>query len=166
MSPFFIQLLHFIFKVKSKDDVLNNANNRWNEARDAAGLSKQKTMSLNPPALVAFWEALRNNRTEVKADAMIALPEGTYLLGNVTMGSRIYIRHCYPDLWTLCWEMIHDEVNKLPHLVILGNPGIGKTFFGYVILLHLARAGATVVYESGILHKRFLFSHNAVAQGS
>ena len=62
--------------------------------------------------------------------------------------------------------MIHDEVNKLPHLVILGNPGIGKIFFGYVILLHLARAGATVVYESGILQKRFLFSHNAVAQGS
>jgi hypothetical protein len=50
--------------------------------------------------------------------------------------------------------------------VILGNPGIGKTFFGFVILLLLARDGATVVYESGGSQKRFLFSNDKVVAGS
>lgn len=50
--------------------------------------------------------------------------------------------------------------------MVLGNPGIGKTFFGYVLLLYLARMGATVVYESGLSQKRFLFSRDIVVQGS
>lgn len=83
---------------------------------------------LNPAPLVAFWKALVSDRTEVKAGALIKLPEGTYLLGDELLGSRIYIRSCYPKLWKLCQQRIHDEVEKTPHLVILGNPGIGKTF--------------------------------------
>ncbi|DAZ96716.1 TPA: hypothetical protein N0F65_011753 [Lagenidium giganteum] len=125
-----------------------------------------QSMSLNPPGLVAFWQAFLDDSTDVTADALVKLPEGTYILGDSSLGSRIYIRHCYPALWELCLERIHDEKTNTPHLVILGNPGIGKTFFGFVILLLLARAGATVVYESGGLKKRFLFTHNVVAQGS
>ncbi|KAG6971495.1 hypothetical protein JG687_00001988 [Phytophthora cactorum] len=121
---------------------------------------------MNPAALVAFWKAFRTIPTEIKADAVIALPEGTFLLGDSTLGSRIYIRFCYPQLWKLCWEIIHDKKMNTTHLVILGNPGIGKRFFGYVILLHLARVGATVVYESGGSNKRFLFSRDTVVQGS
>ncbi|EEY53770.1 crinkler (CRN) family protein, putative [Phytophthora infestans T30-4] len=125
-----------------------------------------QSMSFNPPALVAFRKAFLNDSTDVKADALVELPRDTYLLGDSTLGSRIYIRHCYPALWKLCHERIHDEKKNTPHLVILGTPGIGKTFFGFVIVLILARAGATVVYESGGLKKRFLFAHNVVAQGS
>ncbi|EEY61763.1 crinkler (CRN) family protein, partial [Phytophthora infestans T30-4] len=125
-----------------------------------------QSMSLNPPALVAFWNAFLNDSTDVKAGALVELPRDTYLLGDSTLGSRIYIRHCYPALWELCLERIHDEKTNTPHLVILGNPGIGKTFFGYVIVLHLVRTNETVVYESGGLKKRFLFAHNVVAQGS
>ncbi|EEY67030.1 crinkler (CRN) family protein, putative [Phytophthora infestans T30-4] len=125
-----------------------------------------QSMSLNPPALVAFRKAFLNDSTDVKAGALVELPRDTYLLGDSTLGSRIYIRHCYPALWELCLERIHDEKTNTPHLVILGNPGIGKTFFGYVIVLHLVRTNETVVYESGGLKKRFLFAHNVVAQGS
>ncbi|KAJ1547754.1 hypothetical protein HK096_000228 [Nowakowskiella sp. JEL0078] len=50
--------------------------------------------------------------------------------------------------------------------LILGNPGIGKTFFGFLILAHLARIGATVVYESGPMNQCFLFSSNRVAIGN
>ncbi|RLN57873.1 hypothetical protein BBJ29_009559 [Phytophthora kernoviae] len=121
-----------------------------------------ENMALNPPALVDFWKAFQAIRTEVEADAVIALPEETFLLGDLTQGSRIYIRRCYPKLLNVCWDMIHDEATNTPHLVILGNPGIGKTFFGYVILLHLARLGATVVYESGGSQQRFLFSHASI----
>ncbi|KAE9358081.1 hypothetical protein PF008_g2824 [Phytophthora fragariae] len=133
---------------------------------DGVSIHMPASMQLNPPALVAFWKAFLAVPTEVEADAVIALPEGTFLLGDSTLGSRIYVRRCYPQLWKVCWKMIHDKVTKTPHLVILGNPGIGKTFFGYIILLHLARAGATVVYESGGSKKRLLFSRDMVVQGS
>lgn len=121
-----------------------------------------QTMSLNPPALVQFWEAFRKDQTKVEADALIELPEGTYLMGDSTVGSRIYIRHCYPELWKLCQQLIHDEAMNTP----LGNPGIGKTFFGFVILLLLARDGATVVCESGILKQCYLFTNEMVVEGA
>eukprot|EP00644_Phytophthora_capsici_P018323 jgi/Phyca11/131973/e_gw1.125.9.1 len=126
----------------------------------------KKSMTFDPPPLVRFWRALQGDRTEFKADAVLTLPEGTFLLGNPMLGSRIYIRHCYPRLWQVCLKMINDEAMNTPHLVILGNPGIGKTYFGYVILWLLARSGNTVVYESRVCHRRFLFSQDMVVQGS
>ncbi|CAK4354847.1 unnamed protein product [Aphanomyces euteiches] len=124
------------------------------------------SMSLHPPALVAFWQAFQNDKTDLKAGALVDLPQATFLLGDSTLGSRLYIRHCYPALWEYCLKTIHDEKMNSPHLVILGNPGIGKTFFGFVILLLLAREGATVVYESGVLKQRFLLTNEIVAEGS
>ncbi|KAG6942282.1 hypothetical protein JG688_00018216 [Phytophthora aleatoria] len=86
-------------------------------------------MRLDVGALVAFWNALRRIPTQIIADAVIALPEGTIILGDSTQGSRIYIRRCCSQLWEVCWKMIHDKATNTTHLVILGNPGIGKTFF-------------------------------------
>ena len=171
-------------RLQNADQRLQNANERLKDARTAAGLSKHlppqdrqldvggvkfpvtQTMSLNPPALVQFWKAFLNDRTEVKADVLIELPRGTYIMGDSTLGSRIYIRHCYLELWKLCHQLIHDKNMNTPHLVILGNPGIGKTYFGFVILLLLARAGATVVYESGNFKKLYLFTKEIVAKGT
>jgi hypothetical protein len=133
---------------------------------DGANIHVTETVALNPPALVAFWEAFLAVPTEIQADAVVVLPEGVFLLGDPTQGSRIFIRRCYPPLLDVSWKFIHDKATETPHLVILGNPGIGKTFFGYVILLHLARTGATVVYESGGSKKRYLFSRDMVVQGS
>ncbi|KAF1780433.1 hypothetical protein GQ600_9104 [Phytophthora cactorum] len=117
-------------------------------------------MRLDVGALVAFWNALRRIPTQIIADAVIALPEGTFILGDSTQGSRIYIRRCCSQLWKVCWKMIHDKVTNTPHLES------AKRFIGYVILLHLARVGATVVYGSGGSKKRFLFSRDMVVQGS
>uniref|UniRef100_K3WQS3 Crinkler effector protein N-terminal domain-containing protein n=1 Tax=Globisporangium ultimum (strain ATCC 200006 / CBS 805.95 / DAOM BR144) TaxID=431595 RepID=K3WQS3_GLOUD len=80
----------------------------------------------HPSALVAFWEALANDSTTIKRDAVITLPQG--LLAKLL-------------------ELVETE--ESPHLAILGNPSIGKTYFGYVLLHHLAHQGTTVVYESG-----------------
>ncbi|KAF0704839.1 hypothetical protein AaE_014734 [Aphanomyces astaci] len=121
-------------------------------------------MTLYPPALVLFWKDLRADQTVVEANAVVELPEGTYLLGYPALGSKVYIRPCYPPLWKLCWEIIHDP--KSPHLVILGNPGIGKTFFGFFILLQLARENKTVVYESGMWMCRYLLSGDTVVEGT
>uniref|UniRef100_K3WFF0 Uncharacterized protein n=1 Tax=Globisporangium ultimum (strain ATCC 200006 / CBS 805.95 / DAOM BR144) TaxID=431595 RepID=K3WFF0_GLOUD len=76
------------------------------------------------------------------------------------------LRRCYSRLLETCWELIHDEEINTPHFILLGNPGIDKTFFGYVILHRLAREGVTVVYEGGGSRKRFLFSRDTIAQGS
>uniref|UniRef100_A0AAV1TNA3 Crinkler effector protein N-terminal domain-containing protein n=1 Tax=Peronospora matthiolae TaxID=2874970 RepID=A0AAV1TNA3_9STRA len=119
---------------------------------------------LNPPLLVDFWNALRTDTTEIAENAMIALPEGTFILGKPSLGSRIYIRHCYPRLWHVCWHALHRAEDEKSRLVILGNPGIGKTYFGYLVLLYLAHRRATVVYENAT--KRFLFCGEVVAIGS
>ncbi|RHZ39035.1 hypothetical protein DYB26_015819, partial [Aphanomyces astaci] len=122
------------------------------------------SIDLYPPELVAFWRALRTNHTAVEANAVVKLPEGIHLLGDPALGSQVYIRPCYPPLLTLCWEIIHDP--KSPHLVILGNPGIGKKFFGFFILLQLARDNKTVVYECGLSKSRYLFAGDTVVKGS
>eukprot|EP00644_Phytophthora_capsici_P011907 jgi/Phyca11/106457/e_gw1.12.537.1 len=130
---------------------------------DGVNIYVTSNMTLNPPDLVAFWRAFQAIDTKIEADSVIALPEGTFILGNPKVGSRIYIRPCYPQLWEVCWHIIHHET---PNLVILGNPGIGKTYFGYLLLLFLARLGKTVVYESRRTKRRFLFSRNVVIKGS
>ncbi|KAL3657052.1 hypothetical protein V7S43_018100 [Phytophthora oleae] len=88
-------------------------------AVDGVDIRVTESMTFNPPALVAFWRAFQAVRPEVEADAVIMLPEGTFLLGDPTIDSRIYIRHCYPQLWEICWQTIHDEAKNTPHLVIL-----------------------------------------------
>ncbi|KAF0775072.1 hypothetical protein AaE_001228, partial [Aphanomyces astaci] len=60
---------------------------------------------------------------------------------------------------------IHDMTT--PHVVIVGSLGIGKTFFGYLVLLRLAKAGKTVVYENGVTNTRILFSRDGtVVEGA
>eukprot|EP00842_Homolaphlyctis_polyrhiza_P001295 jgi/Hompol1/2166/HPOL_005862-RA len=76
----------------------------------------------------------------------------------------MFIRQCYPKLLETALAIVDNS--KSPHLVILGNPGIGKTYFGYVLLLHLARSNATVVYQSGKEGQRYLFSADGVFKGN
>ncbi|KAF0774649.1 hypothetical protein AaE_001650 [Aphanomyces astaci] len=113
------------------------------------------------PALVAFWKALG---AVVEANAVVTLPKEIYLFGDPALGSQLFVRPCYPPLWKLCWKSIHDPL--FPHLVILGNPGIGKTFFGFFILLQLARENKTVIYECGLSKSRYLFAGDTVVKGS
>uniref|UniRef100_A0AAV1TNW5 Crinkler effector protein N-terminal domain-containing protein n=1 Tax=Peronospora matthiolae TaxID=2874970 RepID=A0AAV1TNW5_9STRA len=115
-------------------------------------------------SLDKFWKVFRECYTgaDLAAGAVIALPEDTFILGNESLGSHIYIRHCYPQLWNTCL----DTFERARHLVILGSPGIGKTYFCYLILLYLARDGKTVVYETGRRKMRILFSGELVVQGS
>lgn len=54
-------------------------------------------------------------------------------------------------------SLLGDHPRSIPHLVILGNPWIGKPYFGYVFLLRLALLGATVVNKSGPLKRRYLY---------
>ncbi|TMW57981.1 hypothetical protein Poli38472_013455 [Pythium oligandrum] len=133
---------------------------------DGVGIPITEGMKINPPELVAFWNALATCTTAIEVDALIKLAEGAYLLGDSSLGSSIYVRHCYPQLLDHCWKVIHDESTGIPHIVVLGNPGIGKTFFGYLILLHLARRGSTVVYETRARKRCYLFTSGKAFIGS
>lgn len=77
---------------------------------------------------------------------------------------RLYVCHCYPQLWNVCLSALDRP--GVHNLAILGNPGIGKTFFRYLILLHLARCKTTVVYKPAGREDRFLFCGEIALAGS
>ena len=113
------------------------------------------------PAIASFWAAFRNYSIPLKGNTLIQLPDNVFILGNVSIGSTIFIRPCYPDLFKISLSIV-QSVN-IRHLVILGNPGIGKTYFGYFLLLQLARSGDTVIYESATLQGfLYLFTPHGV----
>uniref|UniRef100_A0AAV1TTW0 Crinkler effector protein N-terminal domain-containing protein n=1 Tax=Peronospora matthiolae TaxID=2874970 RepID=A0AAV1TTW0_9STRA len=116
--------------------------------------------------LAKFWKAFREDytNTDLIAGNLIALPENTFILGQEKYGSCMYVRHCYPQLWNVCLGALKRP--EIHNLVILGNPGIGKTFFGYFILLHLARRNETVVFEPARGEDRFLFCGGTAVAGS
>uniref|UniRef100_A0AAV1TQZ5 Crinkler effector protein N-terminal domain-containing protein n=1 Tax=Peronospora matthiolae TaxID=2874970 RepID=A0AAV1TQZ5_9STRA len=116
--------------------------------------------------LAKFWKAFQEDYTDTDlvAGNLIVLPEDTFILGQGICGSCMYVRHCYPQLWNVCLDALERPVIR--NLVILGNPGIGKTFFGYFILLYLARRTETVVYDAAGSTKRFLFHGKQAVVGT
>src|SRR3546814_8311690 len=57
-------------------------------------------------------------------------------------GSQLVIRQCYKDLWR--------NITSNPHrrIVIMGSPGIGKSWFLFFCMYMLAKAGQSFVYVS------------------
>ncbi|CAI5730077.1 unnamed protein product [Hyaloperonospora brassicae] len=117
-----------------------------------------KHMVVNDPPLIAYWKALAATSTEVVAGTVVTLPKGIYLLGDPALGSHIYVRRCFPELWMSFYGS--DE-----GVGILGTSGIGKTYVGYFFLLCLALRGKTVVYERAGAHECILFSGNVAVRG-
>nr|CAG8458407.1 1932_t:CDS:2 [Entrophospora candida] len=103
------------------------------------------------------WNALKNGSKE---NQFLRLSkEASYILGDDDKGSNppaLFIRDCYIHLSEIILE--DDNIRRLR---ITGNPGIGKTFFGYYLLHLLAMRNKTVIY-----HKcdktPILFSEEAV----
>ena len=87
-------------------------------------------------SLLNFWTAFTNYSNPLEENTVVQLPENVFILGNDSIGSSIYIRPCYPKLLETTVSIVESVETR--HLIILGNPGIGKTYFGYFLLLHLA----------------------------
>ena len=60
--------------------------------------------------------------------SFLNLPNGVHILGDPDKPSTLLIRKCYGDLATV---ILDDNVRRIR---ITGNPGIGKTYFGYYLL--------------------------------
>ncbi|GES74408.1 crinkler (CRN) family protein, putative [Rhizophagus clarus] len=113
---------------------------------------KRKKHDTDDQKLERFWRALKNGEImENKNGEFLKLPEdGNYLLDQDEQGSNtnepnkpsLFVRRCYHDLY----EMIFNNV-KVRRWRISGNPGIGKTFFCFYLLYHLARTNQTVIYH-------------------
>jgi len=112
-----------------------------------------------------FWTALKEYSAPIQENTLIQLPEGVFILGNRSIGSSIFVRPCYPKLLKISLDIVNSA--NTPNLIILGTPGIGKTYFGYFILLHLARLGATVIYESALQKEyMYLFTPDDIVVGN
>lgn len=66
-----------------------------------------------------FWQALPQAKLHQN---VLTLPAGITWLGETESGRQMLVRRCYSDLLSL----VHSE----RHAVVLGTPGIGKSWFG------------------------------------
>ncbi|CAG8825290.1 24523_t:CDS:1, partial [Dentiscutata erythropus] len=89
------------------------------------------------------------------------LPEGAYFLGDKDQVTILYIRKCYIHLA----DIVFNE--KIHRCRITGNPGIGKTFFGFYLLYFLSRQNKTIVYHKArqcpiLFNKQHIFCSNDI----
>jgi len=127
--------------------------------------SKRRKIEINSEALRTLWNALKNGKVdEIESGQFLQFSEEvSYLTGKNEQGSKIstlFIRECYLHLS----KMIFENVNVC-RWRITGNPGIGKTFFGYYLLHHLAQQFKTVVYHKYNMPP-ILFSKESVFSSS
>lgn len=79
-------------------------------------------------------------------------------MARMRLGSKLFVRSCYVDVW----PEVEKALNEGKATLILGTPGIGKSHFGFLILLLLVRRGETVVYQGREERSRILFSAPSV----
>ncbi|CAG8619216.1 16748_t:CDS:2, partial [Racocetra persica] len=122
--------------------------------------SKRRKYDNDNEKLERFWNALKDGKVE-KHDGgqFLELSRDVYyLLGKDEQGSNIstlFIRECYHHLSNIIFG------NENVRWRITGNPGIGKTFFGYYLLYLLSQQRKTVVYHK-LDKSPILFSEEGV----
>ncbi|CAG8840757.1 22424_t:CDS:2, partial [Gigaspora margarita] len=85
-----------------------------------------------------FWKFLANAKID---NSFLKLPEGIYFLGDKEQGAILYMRICYVHLA----DIVFNE--NIRRCRITGNPGIGKTFYGFYLLYLLSKQNKTIVYH-------------------
>jgi hypothetical protein len=97
------------------------------------------------------WNALRNGKiinVNFSNDyQFLYLPkDASYLLGNDNEEQLLFIRDCYHHLANI---ILNDKTNdEKKYRRVIGNPGIGKTYFSYYLLYQLAQQNKPVIYNS------------------
>jgi hypothetical protein len=84
---------------------------------------------------------LKNTTFDAKKSDIFKLNKNIKFFGLDNETSKLFIRKCYGYLLGVVQDV------KIRKLRITGNPGIGKTFFGYYLLYDLIKKNKTVVYD-------------------
>jgi hypothetical protein len=112
----------------------------------------------------SFWAFITATKPEIAEGSLTKLPDDVQLIGG-RPGLQIFIRFCYPQLLQHVLELTENK--EKPNVVILGNPGIGKSYFGYLLVWYLVNQGITVVYENrSSLDVCVLITPDSVERGS
>lgn len=72
-------------------------------------------------------------------DDVLQLPNGATFFNADLLPSKLYVRTAYKDPYS-CTSSWRD-------ILVIGNPGVGKSFFALYKLYQLLHDGATIVYE-------------------
>ena len=110
-----------------------------------------------PESYQKFWQALQGLETvEVDGHQLLVLPEGAYLLGDPSLGSKMLCRTCYSTLMSVAAEA--DAEFGIRKVILTGNPGIGKTLGIVEVMRVAASRRVTVVLQLGKeKDERYLF---------
>ena len=110
------------------------------------------------PMVEKFYAALKN----AEVTDFLTLPDEATFLGDPSLPSSLFIRKAYKDLHNL----IHtNEKHSKDSALVLGNPGIGKSYFSYYELYRLLQQlkdDETIVYESVALEVFMVFDAQKV----
>ncbi|KJE94920.1 hypothetical protein CAOG_05461 [Capsaspora owczarzaki ATCC 30864] len=129
--------------------------------------------------LVTFWRALlagqvteQPHRVNGVDFVFLVLPDDVVWMGKRRMGRTLMVRECYPALF----DIITNSGAERQPWVVIGNPGIGKTFFSAYFLYRIVQrwrddpqSELTVVYEPAQLEAKpryLLCSDQTVSKGS
>ncbi|RIA84995.1 hypothetical protein C1645_831457 [Glomus cerebriforme] len=112
--------------------------------------------------LQKVWNTFKNTPDENFGVPFLQFSEDvSYLFGKDDQSNNIttlFIRKIYRHLSKII------ERTGTRHFIIIGNPGIGKTFFGYYLLYKLAQQNKTVIYHKHDMLP-ILFSNNTSYSG-
>ena len=132
-------------------------------------LAAQPSIDLGPSAglpsvahLVSDVEAFRLACLDLDVDSIqykdvVELRTGVWIMGDMILGSRLFIREPYPEFLGMILEIFGDKSKSFPHIIVMGTPGIGKSFFGYLVAMILIRRGQSVVFEYARGNRSFYF---------
>jgi hypothetical protein len=129
-----------------------------------AGASAASTGPPQPAAAAveAFWLQLPQATVDGK---VLRLAGGTTFLGSSKLPGFMYIRDDYGGLWAEIQRLVSSGLSRI---VISGNPGIGKSWFGLYIAFMLLSGSepVTIVWESRRRSSRTLIQNGQVFRGN
>eukprot|EP00611_Tribonema_gayanum_P012255 TRINITY_DN2288_c0_g1_i1.p1 TRINITY_DN2288_c0_g1~~TRINITY_DN2288_c0_g1_i1.p1 ORF type:complete len:403 (-),score=56.14 TRINITY_DN2288_c0_g1_i1:405-1613(-) len=101
------------------------------------------------PSRLEFWKALgavnQLTTASVQSVQLLDLPaSAAFPQEGSDVAHRLLVRQCYVGLYEVLAAHF-DGAGR--NIIITGTQGIGKSLFLYYVMWHLARAGATVVYD-------------------
>ncbi|BDA48393.1 probable disintegrin and metalloproteinase with thrombospondin mo at N-terminal half [Coccomyxa sp. Obi] len=91
----------------------------------------------------------------------LELPEGAYFLGDAELGSFMYVRKAYR---LLRLALRKSKSVGFDHVVVSGNPGVGKAWFAMFMLVWWLKLGRSVIWHSSDAF--YIFENGAVGEVS